>query len=301
MNKTHGMSDSDASLLTMPTTPGSLVIDPDDSASVTSPLKRRKIVTCCIPPAIIAEHECRRLLFKQSELYKIASTCHIPSEYIKNGVAFNTSEPQSSFKTTMFASSDEIAEINIFAKAKGNFIKISFPPSNLGEIVKRITVGANEANRKEIILEKSNIYIENKPSHGIWISQTFPADAQQVKKHRGVVCKSDQNNGFAIPESEIGVFRNSLLKCVSFVKFIDDLQIQKFQFWTEMGKTFTKEKPNHMDSSQMYFAIFSVFHNMQFPKEYPINVVLGEYLERYKGPHSYNFSSPTNNLMLLSI
>ena len=113
-----------------------------------------------------------------------------------------------------------------------------------------------------------------------------------------MVCKSDQNNGFAIPESEIGVFRNSLLKCVSFVKFIDDLQIQKFKFWTEMGKTFTKEKPNHIDSSQMYFAIFSVFHNMQTLKQYPINVVLGEYLEKYKGPHSYDFSTPSNNLML---
>ena len=67
-------NNSDVSLLTMPPTPGSLVIDTDDSVSAPSPLKRRKVVSCCIPPAIIAEHECRRLLFKQSELYKIAST-----------------------------------------------------------------------------------------------------------------------------------------------------------------------------------------------------------------------------------
>ena len=293
------MNDSDNSLLTMPPTPGSLVIETDDSTSVTSPLKRRKVVACCIPPAIIAEHECRRLLFKQSELNEIASTRHIPSECNKNKVAFNTSEPQSTFKTSMLAESDRIIKINISAKAKGNFMKVSFLPSDLGEMVRQITAVANGSNRKEIILEKSNIYIENKSSQGIWISQNFPADAQQVKKHCGlVVFKSEQNSGFIIPNSEIGLFTDSLLKCVSFVRFIDDLQNQKLQIWSEMKKSFTTEKLDHMDLSQIYFTIFSVFHNMKTLKQYPINVVLGEYLEKYRGPHSYNFSTPTNNLML---
>ena len=86
--------------------------------------------------------------------------------------------------------------------------------------------------------------------------------------------------------------------CVSFVRFIDDLQNLKLQIWSEMKKSFTTEKLDHMDLSQIYFTIFSVFHNMKTPKLYPIDVVLGEYLEKYRGPHSYNFSTPTNNLML---
>ena len=113
-----------------------------------------------------------------------------------------------------------------------------------------------------------------------------------------MVFKSEQNTGFIIPKSEIGLFTDSLLKCVSFVRFIEDLQNQKFQIWSEMKKSFTKEKLDHMNLSQIYFAIFSVFHNMQTLKQYPINVVLGEYLEKYKGPHSYDFSTPSNNLML---
>ena len=148
------MNDSDNSLLTMPPTPGSLVIETDDSTSVTSPLKRRKVVACCVLPAIIAEHECRRLLFKQSELNEIASTRHIPSECNKNKVAFNTSEPQSTFKTSMLAESDRIIKINISAKAKGNFMKVSFLPSDLGEMVRQITAVANGSNKRNNFRKK---------------------------------------------------------------------------------------------------------------------------------------------------
>ena len=199
----------------------------------------------------------------------------------------------------MLAESDRITKINIYARAKGSFEKVSFLPSNLVEMIKQITAVANGANRKEILLEKSNILIENRSSQGILISQFFPTDAQKLKKHRGlVVFKSEQNSGFIIPNSEIGLFTDSLLKCVSFVRFIDDLHNQKLQIWSEMKKSFTTEKLDHMDLSQIYFTIFSVFHNMKTLKQYPINVVLGEYLEKYRGPHSYNFSTPTNNLML---